>query len=212
MFHFNKNEIWTPQKAASLMTCLHRKRQFLFNGDYQREEIKLLRVHGLGIMGRKLLRVCKSGMATHVDSSVHTSEQKWMFCYADLCARACLHICKCLCALQMCNGTREARRCAWCATMHLERHVEMGTHTCSHSQRGHCTSVHRPMHVAARTEMQKHARNAQGQMQTRMGHTHANLHMQQGQHTRGHRAKSIPAVPQTLHPTPGRILSSHFRV
>lgn len=34
MFHFNKNEIWTPQKAAPLMTCLHRKRQFLFNGDY----------------------------------------------------------------------------------------------------------------------------------------------------------------------------------
>lgn len=53
MFHFNTNGIWTLQKPAPLMTCLHRKRQFLFNGDYQREQIKLPGVYGLEIMGRK---------------------------------------------------------------------------------------------------------------------------------------------------------------
>ena len=34
------------------MTCLHRERQFLVNGDYYREQIKLPRVYGLEIMGK----------------------------------------------------------------------------------------------------------------------------------------------------------------
>lgn len=60
VFHFNKNEIWTPQKPASLMTCLHRKRQFLFNGDYYWEQIKLPGPYELEIMGKekKLHFVC----------------------------------------------------------------------------------------------------------------------------------------------------------
>lgn len=33
------------------MTCLHRERQFLVNGDYYREQIKLPGVYGLEIMG-----------------------------------------------------------------------------------------------------------------------------------------------------------------
>lgn len=40
------------RKPASLMTCLHRERQFLVNGDYYREQIKLPRVYGLEIMGK----------------------------------------------------------------------------------------------------------------------------------------------------------------
>lgn len=51
MFHFNKNEIWTLQKPVSLMMCLHRRQQFLFNGDYYQEQIKLPEVYGLEIMG-----------------------------------------------------------------------------------------------------------------------------------------------------------------
>lgn len=34
------------------MTCLHRERQFLVNGDYYREQIKLPGVYGLEIMGK----------------------------------------------------------------------------------------------------------------------------------------------------------------
>lgn len=40
------------RKPASLMTCLHRERQFLVNGDYYREQIKLPGVYGLEIMGK----------------------------------------------------------------------------------------------------------------------------------------------------------------
>lgn len=67
MFYFNKNEIWTLQKAASLMMCLYRKQRFLFNGDYYQEQIKLLGVYGLEIMGMagKLMVVESVQMCTN---------------------------------------------------------------------------------------------------------------------------------------------------
>lgn len=128
--------------------------------------------------------------------SVHRSEQNWMFCHADLCARAYLHARKCPRALQMRNGTGKAGR--W----HLEKHVGMGTHTCRHSQGGHCTSVNTPVHVAARRETQKRPRNAHGQMRTRMGHTHMPICTCTGPTHPRPQGKVHPCTVQNLHPTP----------
>lgn len=86
MFHFNKNEIWTLQKPASLMTCLHRKRQFLFNGDYYREQIKLPGVYGLEIMG-----IEKSyGFTLCVCLTLDVSVCKSVSVGINLCLRMCV--------------------------------------------------------------------------------------------------------------------------